>query len=220
MVSAAPGGGTCGALGLMTTLGAICCPCFVGVPGYIPACEPLSGDFPRVSFTDVVDEVGVPWLGEEDCCPWWTPRAALFWDEWEESFFFEDLFASFALDNCSCTLCLKPFIVTTSRTATCTRSQSRCQCSKMPHTSRRDGGGCWYSAEAISGEPRRDLFMSASEEVQFRVSGRIGGEWEWEGGGSLRQARFTVWRERERYREQPVVSRSGLLESIVSFRVA
>lgn len=59
-----------------------------------------------------------------------------------------------------------------------------------------------------------------SEEVQFKVSGRIGGEWEWEGGGSLRQARFTVWRERERYREQPVVSRSGLLESIVSFRVA
>jgi len=28
-----------------------------------------------------------------------------------ESFFLEDLFESFALDNCSCTLCLKPFIL-------------------------------------------------------------------------------------------------------------
>jgi hypothetical protein len=49
------------------------------------------------------------------------PREAGLWDEeLEESFFFEDLLASFARDNCSCTLCLKPFIFTPVWTATCT----------------------------------------------------------------------------------------------------
>lgn len=106
-----------GALGLTTTLGA---PPLVGVAGplfpdwpapwglyceleapggYTPACAALSGDLPFVSFTEVVDDVGVPWFGEADC--WWIPREAWFW-ELEESFFFDDLFASFALDNCSC----------------------------------------------------------------------------------------------------------------------
>lgn len=61
----------------------------------------MSGDLPRVSFKEVVDEVGVPWLGDVDCCDWEMPRDAWPWDE-VVSFFLEDLLASFALDNCSC----------------------------------------------------------------------------------------------------------------------
>ena len=49
---------------------------------------------------EVVDDVGVPWLGDEDCCVWEMPRDAGSGEL--ESFFFEDLLASFARDNCSC----------------------------------------------------------------------------------------------------------------------
>lgn len=69
----------------------------------VPAGEALSGDLPRASFKEVVEDVGVPWPGDADCCAWEMPREAGLWDEeLEESFFFEDLLASFARDNCSC----------------------------------------------------------------------------------------------------------------------
>jgi len=45
-------------------------------PVGVPAGEALSGDLPRVSFKEVVDEVGVPWLGDVDCCVWEMPREA------------------------------------------------------------------------------------------------------------------------------------------------
>jgi hypothetical protein len=67
----------------------------------VPAGEALSGDLPRASFKEVVDDVGVPWPGDADCCVWEMPREAWLWDELD-SFFFEDLLASFARDNCSC----------------------------------------------------------------------------------------------------------------------
>ena len=62
------------ALGLITTLGA---PPLVGVAGPLfPWAVPwgaggncaLSGALPLVSFTDVLDDVGVPWFGDADCC--------------------------------------------------------------------------------------------------------------------------------------------------------
>ena len=68
-------------------------------PEGVPAGEAFSGDLPRVSFNEVVDDVGVPWFGDVDCCVELTPREAC-WVELE-SFFFDDLL-SFARDNCSC----------------------------------------------------------------------------------------------------------------------
>ena len=68
----------------------------------VPAGGALSGDLPRASFNEVVDDVGVPWPGDAACCVWEMPREAWLWDELEESFFFDDLLASFARDNCSC----------------------------------------------------------------------------------------------------------------------
>lgn len=51
-----------------------------------------------------MEDVGVPWFGDVDCCDRLVPRDVWLWDEeWEESFFFDDLL-SLALDNCSCYL--------------------------------------------------------------------------------------------------------------------
>lgn len=67
-------------------------------PAGAPAGEALSGDLLRGSFSEVVDDVGVPWLGEVDCCALETPRDAWFWEAELESFFFDDLL-SFARDS-------------------------------------------------------------------------------------------------------------------------
>jgi len=75
------------------------------VPGWgapaegVPAGEALSGDLFRESFSEVVDVLGVPWLGDADCCVLEMPRDA--WEVELESFFFEDLL-SFARDSWSC----------------------------------------------------------------------------------------------------------------------
>jgi hypothetical protein len=51
---------------------------------------------------EVVEDVGVPWLGDVGCCVLEMPREAWLDDVELESFFFDDLLASFARDNCSC----------------------------------------------------------------------------------------------------------------------
>lgn len=59
------------------------------------------------SFKETVEDAGVPWFelaGEEP----WAGELAAGADDDPESFFFEDLFESFARDK---TLCLNPFIV-------------------------------------------------------------------------------------------------------------
>jgi hypothetical protein len=61
---------------------------------------------PLGSFTDSVDDVGVPWLEAEGEGPWaGEPDGGVCpADEGAEgwSFFFDDLFESLARDSCSC----------------------------------------------------------------------------------------------------------------------
>ena len=63
----------------------------------VPAGEALSGDLFRGSLREVVEDVGVPWLGEVGWCALEMPRDWFCGVELE-SFFFEDLL-SFARDN-------------------------------------------------------------------------------------------------------------------------
>lgn len=86
-------------------------------PRGVPFSPGGSGLF-LVSFTVVVDEVGVPWL--ELLGEWVLPAATKVevelgaGDEFPdaESFlFFDLLLESLARESCSCTRCLKPFIL-------------------------------------------------------------------------------------------------------------
>lgn len=99
------------------------------------ACPPVAPSLlaflARTSVTFVVEELGVAAL--ELFGDFESPPATV--DEVEsgdavaelESFFFEDLFESFALDNCSCTLCLKPFILSEPLSPYLPQEQAACR---------------------------------------------------------------------------------------------
>lgn len=65
------------------------------------------------------------------------------------------------------TLCLKPFIVTIIREATCTRSTKSMPVQQAPHTSRR--GWSWKHGERSSGEPQRGeiVYMGLRRQVSI-----------------------------------------------------
>lgn len=54
------------------------------------------------SFTEAEEDVGVTWFESAGDDPWAGELEAGVVDDPAESFFFEDLFESFARDSCSC----------------------------------------------------------------------------------------------------------------------
>lgn len=83
------------------------CGCCWAEPGCKAAFEPspVDGCLFLDSFKAVVEDVGVPWFEFEGDRAWEPGKAAAWLGDDvpdEESFFFEDLFESFARDSCSC----------------------------------------------------------------------------------------------------------------------